>query len=202
MPEKKGKALSPAPKVGSKSRNNMGSSTTTLCFPDHQKSCFACCPPIRQAGYEHIEHRNIIERMLRDNTRLFKNPGGKFVPITGFSCWALGYLDSKYRLIGCMLHPIQNNGIDLRYRTGYGEKCRRETCPEEKVFSLLDEEEQKFWLRLAEGLDSFSYSSRKSNPLFNMLGWGSDLLRIIARKENGKRYTKETFFKSYRFFVS
>ena len=36
--------------------------TVSLCFPDEEKSCFACCPPIRAAGYEHIEYKNFINR--------------------------------------------------------------------------------------------------------------------------------------------
>ena len=35
-----------------------------------------------------------------------------------------------------------------------------------------------------------------------MLGWGADLLGIIAQNENLPGYDKERFFKSYRFFMS
>lgn len=170
---------------------------STLCLPDAGKSCFACCPPIRPAGYEHIQHRNIIKRMLRENSEAFQKLAGEKIPITGFSCWALGYLDKNYRLIGCLLHPAQNGGVDLRYRTEYGEKCEREFCPEAKVFSGLALDDKEFWLHLADGLDSFSYSSRNLNPLFDMMNWGGNLLGLIASNEDYRAFTKKSFFQSY-----
>ncbi len=173
----------------------------TLCFPDTEKSCFACCPPIRPAGYEHIQHINIVRRVLRENSEAFKDAEG-IIPITGFSCWALGYIDRYHRLVGCLLHPAQNGGADLRYRTGYGEKCKREVCPEAKVFSKLESREKMFWLQLADGLDAFSYSSRNHNPLFKMMNWGQYLLNLIAYHEKHRPFTTESFFQSYPFFSS
>jgi len=172
----------------------------TLCFPHTGKSCFACCPPIRPPSYEHIQHRNIIRRMLQENTESFNAHAEHKIPITGFSCWALGYLDENHRLIGCLLHPAQNGGVDLRYRTDYGEKCEREFCPEAKVFSGLALEAKNFWLQLADGLDSFSYSSRERNPLFEMMNWGGHLLGLLASNEYRRTFTKESFFQSYPFF--
>jgi hypothetical protein len=102
------------------------------------KNLFRLLPPIRPVGYEHIRHKNIIERMLRENTLAFNKEDRGLSPITGFSCWALGYLDEEYRRIGCLLHPFQNDGVDLRYRVDYGSKCCRESCPESKTFSDLD----------------------------------------------------------------
>ena len=178
----------------------MSEAGPTLCFPDAEKSCFACCPPIRPAGYDHLQHQNIVKRMLRENTLEFAKQRAGVLPITGFSCWALGYLEQGYRLVGCLLHPAQNRGVDLRYRVDYGEKCRRESCPEAKVFSELGINERKFWLHLADGLDSFAYSSREVNPLFKMTGWGVDILRRIALHENGRIFLKRSFFQAYPFF--
>ncbi len=172
----------------------------TLCFPDGEKSCFACCPPIRPSGYEHIQYKNTIQRMLRENTSACKTAQEGISPITGFSCWALGYLDKKFRLVGCMLHPAQNGGKDLRFRVDYGDKCRRENCPESKVFLELDVNVRRFWLHLSDGLDSFSYSSQRINPLFRMMRWGSRLLSLVARKEEGVTFNKESFFSAYPFF--
>ena len=103
-------------------------------------------------------------------------------------------------MIGCLLHPVQNGGVDLRYRTDYGEKCEREFCPEAKAFSGLALEAKKFWLHLADGLDSFSYSSRGLNPLFEMMNWGGHLLSLLASNENHRTFKKESFFQSYPFF--
>lgn len=172
----------------------------TLCFPDLEKSCFACCPPIRPAGYEHIQYRDSLKRFLREHTGAFKKRDDAVVPITGLGCWALGYTDHNFKLIGCMLHPAQNEGVDLRYRVDYGEKCSRETCQEEKGFSRLEKNDRLFWLRLTDGLDAFSYSSRKINPLFNMINWGEYLLRSIASEQKGQPLTRESFMRIYPFF--
>lgn len=172
----------------------------TLCFPDAEKNCFACCPPIRPVGYEHIQYENIVKRILRENTRSFAKKGNGVIPITGFSCWALGYLDENCRRVGCLLHPAQNDDRDLRYRVDYAEKCRRETCPEATAFLHLGIRERNSWLQLADGLDSFSYSSRKSNPLFNMLGWGAETLQSIVCREGGWAFTQQSLFETYPFF--
>ena len=181
---------------------SMNSTESSLCFPDQEKTCFACCPPIRQVGYDHIQYRDIIKRILRENTKGFRKEDKKIIPITGFSCWALGYVDKNYKLVGCMLHPAQNRGIDFRYRIDYGDKCRREICQEAKVFSELDEDEKRFWLQLTDGLDSFAYSSKKMNPLFSMMGWGTYLLRLVAEKENNQSFQMDSFFKAYPFFTT
>jgi hypothetical protein len=110
----------------------------------------------------------------------------------------LGYLGSGYRLIGCLLHPAQNQGVDLRHRVDFGDKCRRETCPEAKVFDDLTPAAQRTWLCLAKGLDGFTYSSRKHNPLFNMMGWGREVLEWVAR--NGQSFSRDDFFEAYPFF--
>jgi len=179
----------------------MKTRVTTLCAPDGEKSCFACCPPIRPAGYEHIPYKNILKRELRENTLNFNKQDRGIVPITGFSCWALGYLDKRYRRIGCLLHPLQNQGADLRFRVDYGEKCRREFCPESATFAGLNHVAKTFWLHLADGLDSFAYSSPSKNPLFDMMAWGAYLLDLIPVVEARRRYDREEFFAEYPFFL-
>jgi len=176
--------------------------TITLCFPDQEKSCFACCPPIRPAGYEHIQYRSIIGRILRENTAHFDKQKDKVSPITGFSCWALGYVDTHYRQVGCMLHPAHHDGIDLRYRIDYHDKCRREICPEARIFSELRKGEKIFWLQLTEGLDPFSFSSRKINPLFRMIQWGITVLRLLASEEIDRIFTWDVFLATYPFFAT
>jgi hypothetical protein len=174
----------------------------TLCFPDRRKSCFACCPPIRPAGYEHLQYTNINKRILRENTASFSRQERTVVPITGFSCWALGYVDKDYRLVGCLLHPCQNEGMDLRYRVDYDTKCRRESCREAGTFSALGLSARRFWLHLADGLDSFSYSSRRMNFLFRMIDWGIQVLNVTAVAECGRTHTKESFLTEYPFFTT
>jgi hypothetical protein len=48
-------------------------------------------------------------------------------------------------------------------------------------------------------MDSFAYSSRRTNPLFHVLGWGVELLRRIAAEEDGQRFTSQRFFQTYPF---
>lgn len=173
----------------------------SLCLPDGEKSCFACCPPIRAAGYEHIQYRTMVQRMLRENTRAFDKNWDVPRPITGFSCWALGYLDSAFRQAGCLLHPARNGGKDFRYLTGYGEKCRREGCPEARLFQELSVETRRFWLHLTHGLDTLQYSSTKENPLFHLMGWGRDVLEAVASNEKGVMLGRDEFFRVYPFFL-
>jgi hypothetical protein len=169
----------------------------TLCFPDGDKTCFACCPPIRPAGYDHADYEGMIKRVLRENTRSFRAGDKGRKSITGFSCWALGYLDAGCRLVGCLLHPARNRGADLRFRVGFGEKCRRETCPEARVFDLLPGHARAFWLEITRGLDSFAYSSRKRNPLFHFLNWGPDILVMIAEQDPTAAHSPSTMAKAF-----
>ena len=178
----------------------MTETPSTLCAPDKKKSCFACCPPIRPPGYEHIQYANEIKRVLRENTASLRREEKSILPITGFSCWALGYLDGGFMRIGCLLHPSQNDGEDLRYRVDYGDKCARESCVEAGIFAHLAPEAKTFWLRLSEGLDSFSYSSRTLNPLFRILGWGHALLNLVAMAENGRDLPGDSVLETYSFF--
>ncbi len=168
-------------------------------MPDEEKSCFACCPPIRAAGYEHIQYKNIIKRILRENTASFQP---KMMPITGYSCWALGYIDRNFKRIGCLLHPEQNRGTDLRHLTGYGEKCKREFCLEARIFANLEYETRLFWLQFAEGLDSFSYSSRLFNPIFRLLRWGKEVLEYIGKKEDYAKINLSLLEERYPFLKS
>jgi len=172
----------------------------TLCTPDQEKSCFACCPPIRPPGYEHLPYANEIRRVLRENTASLRREDKSLSPITGFSCWALGYLDGGFKRIGCLLHPSQNDGEDLRYRVDYGGKCARESCVEAGIFQILAPEARVFWLRLSEGLDSFSYSSRTRNPLFRVLGWGAPLLNLVAMADKEQDLRTASILEIYTFF--
>jgi hypothetical protein len=156
----------------------------SLCFPDGKRSCIGCCPPIRPAGYDHLDHRSIIRRILLENTRTFERQGG-VRPITGYSCWAMGYLDRDLTLPGCLLHPAQNNGKDMRHRVDFGDKCRRELCEEAKVFDSLSAKAKKACKALASTLDSFEYSSRRTNPLFRLLGWGEGIVNALFEGYEG-----------------
>lgn len=87
-------------------------------------------------------------------------------------------MDPQRRLAGCLLHPVRNRE-DLRIHTGYREKCARETCPQHTTFTHLEVPVRETLLGLVSGLDSFEYSSPRSNPLWNLLPWGQNVLTAV-----------------------
>lgn len=149
-----------------------------LCRPRPNLSCFRCCPPIRPAGHDHLDHRHELSRRFRANTAGLESNLSRPRPISGRFCWALGHLDREGRLIGCLLHPALNQGRDLRQLTGYGAKCARETCPQAQVFAGLDPDLAGAALDLIGPLDSFEFSSPKANPLWRLLLWGGPVLSL------------------------
>jgi hypothetical protein len=154
----------------------------TLCAPTSEILCFGCCPPIRPAHYDHLDYVTSLKREFCDNRHRFLQHGPNQRPIVGFSCWALGYLDAAGRRIGCLLHPEQHQGEDLRSATGYADKCRRERCLPASAFAALSSVAQKYWLEPASGLCSFYYSSTRANPLFHILLWGAEILEPLCRE--------------------
>ncbi|MBW2624491.1 MAG: hypothetical protein JRD68_16400 [Deltaproteobacteria bacterium] len=176
----------------------MAAQFSSLCRPDDQKSCFACCPPIRPSRYDHADFKTTLRRQLWDNTISLRESAPKEKIITGYSCWGLGFLDQRGIQAGCLLHPAQNQGRDLRDLTGYGDKCRRELCREAVVFSELSAHLGAFVLNLSAGLDCFDYSSRKRNPVFTLLNWGSIIIEHVSRAEPGG-LTRKTFHEKYAF---
>lgn len=159
----------------------------SLCMPFDNTSCFRCCPPIRPPGYDHLFYVSSLKREFRENRERFYSGKTHRKPVVGFWCWALGYLDVNSGTVGCLLHPAQNRGVDLRFLTGYGIKCARELCYEALQFDKLSEESRLFWIELAGGLNSFYFSSPRANPLFHLLCWGPsvlELLKNVAKKES------------------
>ena len=151
----------------------------SLCAPTAGLTCFGCCPPIRPARYDHLDFVGSLKREFLENRRRYLEEGPRYRPIVGYHCWALGFLDSQGRRIGCLLHPYMNNGQDLRFLIDYGNKCRRENCLPARMYARLPLEGQRFWLPLAEGLNAFHFSSHRANPLFHLLLWGPEVLEPL-----------------------
>ncbi len=173
----------------------------SLCAPDEERSCFGCCPPIRPARYDPLDWVGSLRREFRDNRKAFRGRIRPWRPIVGFSCWALGYLDEQGRRIGCLLHPAQNDGRDLRGVVGYGTKCAREQCLASRVFSRLDPREQRFWLEPAAGLNAFYYSSPRANPLFHVLLWGETVLGALAARAAVRGWSATELLWKYPFLT-
>jgi len=159
-------------------------------MPFNDTSCFRCCPPIRPAGYDHLLYFSSLKREFLENRRRWlAQETPRYRPVVGFWCWGLGYIDPNLRIVGCLLHPEQNGGLDLRELTGYGAKCARELCYEAQQFLLLPEEAKLFWRDLARGLSSFYFSSPRSNPLFHLLRWGPTVLEYFRCFANERCWT-------------
>lgn len=117
---------------------------TILCQPDENKSCGACC-----GLYNYVDSScsslavRLRERRIRFR-KLVKSPGdiGYYTDATFASedftpryeviycCEYLGFLDESEKRVGCLLHPLQNSGLDLRTCSFYGqETCAGHVCP-------------------------------------------------------------------------
>jgi len=115
-----------------------------LCQPDSCKSCGACCGLYNYAD----SSRNSLVLKLRRRTKLFHETVLKYDDLNAFSCAIkasesqeklyeviycceyLGFLDEKESRVGCLLHPFQNNGKDLRNVSFYGQElCDGHFCP-------------------------------------------------------------------------
>lgn len=148
-----------------------GAVSQYLCSPGGGLSCFACCPPIRPAGYDHADHRPSLRRLFSEARQDYL-AGRPPRPVQGFVCWGLGFLDAKGRQVGCLYHPARHGGVDLRLATGYQPKCARESCPPAQAFAQLPPPARQALVGLATGLDAFAFSSPRHNPLMRLLAFG------------------------------
>lgn len=148
-----------------------GAVSQNLCSPGGGLSCFACCPPIRPAGYDHADHRPSLRRLFSEARQDYL-AGRPARPMQGFVCPGLGFLDSQGRQVGCLFHPARHGGMDLRLATGYQPKCARESCPPARAFALLPTTARQALVELAAGLDAFAFGSPRHNPLMRLLALG------------------------------
>jgi hypothetical protein len=120
------------------------SNIIVLCQPDEKKSCGACC-----GLYNYVDSsRSSIEKRLRERTKRFhrivKNPGDvekyskEILAMEDFRkryevihcCEYLGFLGKDEKKVGCLLHPEQNSGNDMRNVSFYGQElCAGHLCP-------------------------------------------------------------------------
>ncbi|MEA1923875.1 MAG: hypothetical protein U9N63_14630 [Pseudomonadota bacterium] len=153
----------------------------SLCFPDQEKSCFYCCPPIRDPEADPLDAIDEKIQLLRKNRKELQKNLDNPHEISGEECWGLGFLDDQEKQAGCLLHPLRHQGRDLRHLTGYQFKCANALCREALVFAELSEVEQKFCLTLCRNMDSIHYSSRR-NPLMRLLAWDQEMVQVIIRE--------------------
>ncbi len=125
-----------------------------LCQPDAMKSCGACCGLYNYAD----STRDSLSERLRERTNYFRKKVSCMEDLQEFSrvikmledtrklydviycCEYLGFLDDGEKRVGCLLHPCQNDGADLRTVSFYGrELCEGHLCPS---FHYLSKEEK------------------------------------------------------------
>jgi len=172
----------------------------SLCFPDREKSCFFCCPPIRDPAADPLDDVAGRRQRFRENRYRLAERLRQPREINGESCWGLGFLDDEEKQIGCLLHPLQNHGRDLRHLTGYQFKCANALCREAEVFAALPESSQQLALALCRGMDSFTYSSR-TNPVKQLLCWEREVTGpvLAALAANGRQPTLQDLVDEYGF---
>jgi len=127
-------------------------------------SCGACC-----GLYNYIDSgREALTERLRNRTRLFRQIVGGPHDLPHFSavvkgkedgrrrfevihcCEYVGFLDKGEKRVGCLLHPMQNAGRDMRDVSFYGhELCDGHFCPS---FSYISRSEK---LAVLEILDDW-----------------------------------------------
>jgi len=130
--------------------------TLHLCQPREGISCGACC-----GLYNHADSRaETLRPQLRARTALAREmrggdpmwpkaygervraaePAGRIYE-TIYTCEFLGYVDDGERRVGCLLHPLMNDGRDLRHHSFYGQElCAGHFCPS---YTYLTEAEQR-----------------------------------------------------------
>jgi len=133
-----------------------------LCQPDACKSCGACCGLYNYAD----STRETLTMRLRDRTKLFREtvrapvdlkvfservkerePGERLYEVI-YCCEYLGFLDDDEKRVGCLLHPFQNNGVDMRDVSFYGvELCNGHFCPS---YHFISRAEQQALIRIID----------------------------------------------------
>jgi len=130
-----------------------------LCQPDLCKSCGACCGLYNYAD----STRDSLVGRLRTRTEIFRKTVRGEADLKIFSdkiqrlenqeklyeviycCEYLGFLDGEEKRVGCLLHPLQNNGVDMRDVSFYGrELCDGHFCPS---YHFISREEKSALIR-------------------------------------------------------
>lgn len=145
-----------------------------LCQPDPTKSCGACCGMYNHAGDDAAatmarlvertrayrdeadidDHASLQAFRGRWEFRGEKHVGG--LP----NCPFLGLLDD--RRVGCLVHPLQNGGVDGRDCGVYDRHtCEDYLCAAHAVLRPIEK-----WLVVAACADSYTYGLVVSDPLF------------------------------------
>ncbi|HPR55820.1 MAG TPA: hypothetical protein PLT09_09730 [Deltaproteobacteria bacterium] len=115
-----------------------------LCQPDTTKSCAACCgiynyvDNTREALLQRFLFRTRLFARVRENRMSLEDyrevirhrENAKRIYTTIYTCEFVGFLDEACLRVGCMLHPLSNDGNDMRTISFYGRDiCDGHFCP-------------------------------------------------------------------------
>jgi hypothetical protein len=133
-----------------------------LCQPCNSMSCGACCGLYNYAD----SSRDSLTGRLRRRTKIFRDTVKGPEDLSGFAanintsedqskryeviycCEYLGFLDSREKTVGCLLHPFQNGGLDMRTVSFYGkELCEGHFCPS---YHYISKEEKKALINIID----------------------------------------------------
>ncbi len=115
-----------------------------LCQPDSTKSCAACCGIYNYADntrasllkrfdyrtrlFSKVRRTEITLDVYRDAIR--HREDAKRIYKTIYTCEFVGFVNADRSRVGCMLHPLANNGNDQRHESFYGKEiCEGHFCP-------------------------------------------------------------------------
>lgn len=145
-----------------------------LCQPDETKSCGACCGMYNLAGlgpnevWSRLRVRTSAfratanvqdEESLRDFRAQWEVLDGKLVGGLP-NCPFLGLIDE--RRVGCLVHPLQNEGVDGRDCGVYDRHtCEDYLCAAHAVMRPIEK-----WLAIEGCEDSYTYGLVVTDPLF------------------------------------
>ncbi|MBN1573764.1 MAG: hypothetical protein JW984_11265 [Deltaproteobacteria bacterium] len=128
----------------------------SLCHPDEKKSCGACCGLY---NWEDNSRETLTKLMGKRREAYLKAGGGCGVGREGVdldimareldkidtprvlfdvihNCPFVGFVDDGGNRVGCMIHPVNNGGVELRDVSFYGaELCSGHECPSYRVLT-------------------------------------------------------------------
>lgn len=143
----------------------------TLCHPDGKKSCGACCGMYNHRDADRgstdgrIAARTIAFGRHQGTLADFREahePGASDKLLVALrNCPFLGRVDGG--CVGCMLHPLQNDGRDDRDAGVYHDRevCDGYLCAAHEILRPMEK-----WLVVAAIEDSYTYGLVVTDPLF------------------------------------
>ncbi len=168
-----------------------------LCHPDGEKSCGACCGMYNHREWGEEEVRERLRRRtrayhqeariddlesLRDFRAKWEDPPAVKLLTELPSCPFLGFLGDDGERVGCLVHPLQNDGIDGRDCGVYDRFiCEDYLCA---AHDVLRREEVDFVLAAVK--DSYLYGLAITNPRFVRT-----LMEEVARRTGAQPGAKD-----------